>query len=87
MTVAGPRSEDAPAAAGHAARAIGAAAAAVRARFGRQPDVALILGTGIGGLAREIAVTVAIEYAAIPGFPLSTVESHSGRLLCGTLAG
>jgi purine-nucleoside phosphorylase len=87
MTVAGPRSEDASAAASHAVRAIGAAAEAVRARFGRQPDVALILGTGLGGVAREIAVTAEIEYAAIPGFPLATVESHSGRLLCGTLAG
>lgn len=64
-----------------------AAAAVVRARFARTPDAALILGTGLGGLAREMQVEAAFDYAAIPGFPLSTVESHAGRLLCGTLGG
>ena len=63
------------------------AADAVRARFGERPDVAVILGTGLGGLAGHIARTVTIDYADIPGFPLSTVESHAGRLLCGTLSG
>lgn len=37
--------------------------------------------------AKEIAVSTSISYADIPGFPLSTVESHAGRLLCGTLGG
>lgn len=64
-----------------------AAAAAVRARSARVPEVAVILGTGLGELARAIAVEEAIPYEAIPGFPLSTVESHAGRLLLGTLAG
>lgn len=63
------------------------AADVVRSRFGRQPDVAVILGTGLGGLASRVAVEASIDYADIPGFPLSTVESHAGRLLCGTLAG
>ena len=63
------------------------ATAAVRARFDRAPEVAIILGTGLGGLAGEIAVEAAVEYGDIPGFPLSTVESHAGRLLCGTLGG
>jgi purine-nucleoside phosphorylase len=45
------------------------------------------LGTGLGQLAAEIDDAVAIEYASIAGFPLSTVESHAGRLLCGTLGG
>jgi purine-nucleoside phosphorylase len=66
---------------------IAAAASAVRARFARRPDVAIVLGTGLGALADAIDVEAAIEYAEIPGFPLSTVESHAGRLLCGTLAG
>jgi purine-nucleoside phosphorylase len=61
------------------------AARAVRARFADTPDVAIILGTGLGALAREITTSAVIEYADIPGFPLSTVESHAGRLLCGTL--
>ncbi len=66
---------------------IAAAARAVQARFETRPRVALILGSGLGGLADAMRVDVAIEYGEIPGFPLSTVESHSGRLLCGSLAG
>ena len=44
-----------------------------------------MLGTGLGDLAREIAIEASVEYADIPGFPLSTVESHAGRLLIGRL--
>ncbi|MDQ2932144.1 MAG: purine-nucleoside phosphorylase, partial [Gemmatimonadota bacterium] len=47
----------------------------------------IILGTGLGGLAKQIVVDTTIEYPDIPGFPHSTVESHAGRLLCGTLGG
>ena len=71
----------------HTLEAVTAAAEFVRARFDRAPDVAIVLGTGLGGLAREIDVEVALEYVEIPGFPMSTVESHAGRLLCGTLGG
>jgi purine-nucleoside phosphorylase len=71
----------------HTLEEIERAADAVRSRFGRTPDVGVILGTGLGGLASRIAVEASIDYAEIPGFPLSTVESHAGRLLCGTLAG
>jgi purine-nucleoside phosphorylase len=71
----------------HRLETINAAADVVRARFSRVPDVAIVLGTGLGGLAREIDVEAIVEYADIPGFPLSTVESHAGRLLCGTLGG
>lgn len=71
----------------HTVESIEAAAAAVRARFAAVPDVAIILGTGLGGLGREVQVTASIDYKDIPGFPLSTVESHAGRLLCGTLGG
>jgi purine-nucleoside phosphorylase len=66
---------------------IEAAVRAVRARTTLVPDVAIILGTGLGGLAEEIVVEARIPYGEIPGFPLSTVESHAGRLLAGTLAG
>ncbi len=66
---------------------LAAAVAAVRARWDAVPEAAVILGTGLGGLAERMAVDVAIPYDAIPGMPLSTVESHAGRLLCGTLAG
>jgi purine-nucleoside phosphorylase len=63
------------------------AVAAIKARSDFQPEVAIILGTGLGALAREIRVQTTIPYADIPHFPLSTVESHSGRLLLGTLGG
>ena len=66
---------------------VAAAATAVRARFDRVPAVGIILGTGLGGLAARIDVAARIDYADVPGMPLSTVESHAGRLLCGTLAG
>jgi purine-nucleoside phosphorylase len=71
----------------HAREPIEACTQAVQARFGRPVDVAIILGTGLGGLADEIDVEQAIEYNDLPNFPLSTVESHKGRLLCGTLGG
>src|SRR3954463_1176695 len=71
----------------HSAGAIDKAAAAVRARFSATPDVAIILGTGLGALAKEIKTAATIEYPDIPGFPRSTVESHAGRLLCGMLGG
>jgi len=68
-------------------RAIAAAVEAVRARTDFEPGVAVVLGTGLGGLAREIDVSAEIPYEDIPGFPLSTVESHAGRLLFGVLGG
>ena len=71
----------------HTAEVVGAAAERVRKHFASAPDAAIVLGTGLGGLAREIDVEATIPYAEIPGFPLSTVESHVGRLLCGTLGG
>lgn len=66
---------------------VAAALSAVRARSALVPDVAVILGTGLGALADQIDVAAAIPYEAIPGFPVSTVETHAGRLLLGTLAG
>jgi purine-nucleoside phosphorylase len=64
-----------------------AAAALVRSRSRIVPEVGIILGTGLGGLAREIVVDREVPYQEIPGFPLSTVESHAGRLLVGQLGG
>lgn len=61
------------------------AAGVVRRRASLKPEVAIILGTGLGGLATEIQVEASIPYEEIPGFPLSTVETHAGRLLLGRL--
>ena len=51
------------------------------------PRIGLILGTGLGALAEEVDVQASIPYEQIPHFPVSTVESHSGRLLLGGLSG
>lgn len=60
---------------------------AVRSRFDRPPTVGIILGSGLGGLAREIVVEAEIPYAMLPHFPVSTVLSHKSMLACGRLAG
>ncbi len=49
------------------------------------PNVAIILGTGLGGLAREIQPQINIPYARIPHFPISTGPSHKSQLILGTL--
>jgi purine-nucleoside phosphorylase len=67
--------------------AIDAAVSVVRSRTSARPDIALVLGTGLGALARQVERPTIIEYADIPGFPAATVESHAGRLIIGTLAG
>jgi purine-nucleoside phosphorylase len=61
------------------------AAAVVRGRSRIEPEVGIVLGTGLGGLADEISVDASIPYESLPGFPLSTVESHAGRLLLGRM--
>ena len=59
----------------------------LRTKTRMEPQVGIILGTGLGGLAKEIVPEVVIDYGDVPHFPLSTVESHHGRLIFGTLAG
>lgn len=51
------------------------------------PEIGIILGTGLGSLADGIEVAAKVEYGDIPHFPVSTVESHAGRLLFGKLKG
>lgn len=63
------------------------AAEAIRAASGFHPELGIVLGTGLGALAAEIEVETSIPYEEIPGFPRSTVESHAGRLILGTLEG
>jgi purine-nucleoside phosphorylase len=59
----------------------------VRGRAPLQPEVAIILGSGLGDLATEVRNATAIPYEEIPHFARSTVIGHAGRLLLGTLAG
>ncbi len=63
------------------------AADSIRQRIRVQPRVGLVLGSGLGPLADEIADPVRIPYQEIPHFPVSTVEGHAGQLVVGTLAG
>jgi purine-nucleoside phosphorylase len=64
-----------------------AAAEVVRGQSALVPEIGIILGTGLGGLSREIAIEAEVPYGEIPDFPLSTVETHAGRLLLGRLGG
>lgn len=57
----------------------------IRTKTKMKPRIGIILGTGLGRLAREIKLSVAIPYEQIPNFPVSTVETHTGRLLFGRL--
>jgi purine-nucleoside phosphorylase len=67
---------------------IAAAVAAIEPRLaGRRPEVGLILGSGLGGYADQLADAVAIDYPEIPGFPRSKVVGHKGRLVVGTRSG
>lgn len=59
----------------------------IKTRTNVQPTIGIILGTGLGGLVKEINVIDEIPYAEIPNFPVSTVESHSGKLIFGELGG
>ncbi len=54
---------------------------------GRAPRIAIVLGSGLGAVAEAVASPVLLPYAAIPHFPQSTVEGHSGHLVLGELNG
>lgn len=69
------------------AASVAEAVRAVKTRTAIVPEVAVILGTGLGALADELRADATIPYPDIPGFALSTVETHAGRLLLGTLSG
>lgn len=60
---------------------------AVRAKIKLKPDVALILGSGLGDYADEMQVEESLEYSEIGGFPISTVAGHEGRFLFGYVKG
>ena len=64
-----------------------AASAIIRARAAVAPDIAIILGSGLGSLADSVADSVAIPYGDLPGFPAPGVGGHAGRLILGRLGG
>jgi len=64
-----------------------AAAEALRAKISKAPEVGLILGSGLGGLADEISNPVYVPYDTLEGFPVSTVEGHAGRFVIGEFEG
>ena len=66
---------------------VAAAVRAVQARTAVVPEVAIILGTGLGALADQLKAETTLPYADVPGFPRPTVETHAGRLLLGSLGG
>jgi purine-nucleoside phosphorylase len=72
----------------YGASAAALAADTIRRRVGDiDPAAAIILGSGLGGLANRIRDAVAISFAEVPGFPSATVVGHAGKLIVGTLGG
>ena len=59
----------------------------IRSKVDLQPEIGIILGTGLGGMVNEIEIDTILEYEDIPNFPVSTVESHHGKLIFGGLKG
>jgi purine-nucleoside phosphorylase len=59
----------------------------IRSRSNQQPSLGIVLGTGLGALVDDIEIDTTLDYEGIPHFPISTVESHSGRLILGSLEG
>jgi purine-nucleoside phosphorylase len=59
----------------------------IKSRTSVEPTIGIILGTGLGGFVKEISIIDEIPYDIIPNFPVSTVESHSGKLIFGELGG
>ena len=60
---------------------------AVRTQHPTAPQIALLLGTGLGGVAASIDQETVIPYARLPDMPVSTADSHAGECILGTLAG
>lgn len=63
------------------------ACAYIQSKIEFEPVVGIILGTGLGSLVNHVQVTHTLDYKEIPHFPISTVESHTGRLIFGMLGG
>ena len=59
----------------------------IKSKFDFEPEIGIVLGTGLGGLTNEIEMTGSLPYNEIPNFPVSTVKGHEGKLIFGKLGG
>lgn len=59
----------------------------IKQKIGKTPQIAIILGSGLGALVNEIKESLEIDYNDIPGFPVTSVEGHEGKLVFGKLGG
>lgn len=59
----------------------------LQAQFDRQPEIGIVLGSGLGNFSASIEVEKEVPYTEIPHFPVSTVEGHSGKLIFGRISG
>lgn len=64
-----------------------AAADAVRARVPQPPDIAIVLGSGLGGFAARLSDPASVPYSELPHWPVPGVAGHAGRLVAGTMGG
>ncbi|WP_336518604.1 purine-nucleoside phosphorylase [Pollutibacter soli] len=66
---------------------IGAAVDFIKTRYAHQPDVGIVLGSGLGNFSKELFVDISIPYEEIPHFPVATVVGHQGKLIFGSVGG
>src|SRR6186997_3394778 len=59
----------------------------LKKKYKHQPEVGIVLGSGLGNFTEEIEIEKEIDYSDIPNFPVSTVEGHKGKLIFGNLSG
>lgn len=59
----------------------------LKEQYNERPEIAIVLGSGLGNFAQKITVEKEVPYSTIPNFPVSTVKGHSGKLIFGEVAG
>ena len=59
----------------------------IQDKIQNQPEIGVVLGSGLGNLSEQIEVEIALPYGDIPNFPVSTVKGHKGQLVFGKLGG
>jgi purine-nucleoside phosphorylase len=59
----------------------------IKTKFNAEPEIGVVLGSGLGNFSKELQYEFEIDYADLPDFPISTVKGHSGKLIFGILKG